>query len=362
MSLAPQPASERNGRLDAATVAAAALAVANRGELISATSVQRELGRGSMTTVAKHVKAWASQNMPVLAGKVSAPRWTVRETEAMAALRRIFREEAAQSLAEERIRAKEEGELARQQVATAQEQVRLADNLRERADERAKGLEAGMAGLNEQLAAAAKDREAQAAQIERLQATQTEAARQYEQTVNDLRKQVEDAVVRYAGMERHMLIEIDRARTDRDKAKTRFDDDLRLVEARLVRAQIDLDRVRSEREAADNRATKAEAELQQSTAARGDAERRLSVAEGQVATLVDKTGALAESQHQLATQLAAAQQEAAAVEKARERLQHALEALLRAVPATAEFPNKEGLARLIATASAAQRALHEPAR
>lgn len=344
-------------RIDADAVAAAALTLAARGQLISATAVHRELGRGSLVTVTKHLKAWAGEAMPLLAGKVTAPRWTARELEGMALLRRVFREEAAQALAEDRSRAKAEVETAQTAAATASAQAQAADAARLRAEERADGLQSGLNSLNEQLATAARDRESLNAQIERLQAANTEAAKQYEQTVGDLRQQIADAITRYRDMEKHMLVEIDRARVERDRLKSKFEDDLRLANARSARDATELDRVRKLRDEAENNGKRLELALEQATTGRVDAERRLQIAEGQVQTLIQKTGELATAQGELGTRLLAAQQRSETLGDQHQQLRTAAAALAKAASGMAKEPPDPPLQRLLAAAAATQELL-----
>lgn len=351
---------ETPSRLDFEAVATAATTIAARGQLVTATGVMRELGRGSSTTVAKYLKAWAGSAMPLLAGKVTAPRWTAKELEGIEMLRRLFREEAAQALAGERAKTAEEIEIAKRAVADARAGRAQAEAQRDLATKRSDGLDAGLIALQEQLATAARDREALNAQIERLQAANTEQARQYEQTVKDLRQQVEGAVTRYAGMERHMLLEIDRARTERDQTKARYDDEFRMVNARVVRAQQDLDRVRLERETADARATAAEVELQQAHAGRTDAEQRLTIAEGQVATLIERTGTLASTQSEMGTRLLGAQDRSEILTKEHERLVALATAMVDAAAKAAENPPpKDAMPRLTKAASVLRAALEQ---
>lgn len=357
---ATPPAPDRTARLDAEAVATAALAIAARGELISTTAVLRELGRGSMSTVAKHLKAWAATAMPVMAGKATAPKWTARELEGMALLRKVFREEAAAALAEERAEAAEDVRVAREAAATAQEQAKQADAARSRAEERAGGLETGMAALQEQLTAANRASDEKDVQIARLQEATAESSRQHAQTVADMRQQVADAETRFKGMEVHMHRMIDEARTSHADAKKRLEEDLAMANARFQRANTDLDRVRGEREAFEGRATKAEAELAEALTSRAHAERRLSVAEGQVATLIEKTDRLATAQAGLSEQLVAAQRTAETADKAHQRLQRATTALVAATPEPGETLAKAGQAKL-AKALAAVTALLPPA-
>jgi len=347
-----------NGRLGAEAVATAALTLAARGQLPSATAVQRELGRGSMVTVTKHLKAWAAANMPVMAGKATAPKWTARELEGMALVRKVFREEAAAALAEERAEAAEEVRVARETGAVATEQAKHADTARQRAEERAAGLETGMAALQEQLAAGARDREALNDQIVRLQATNAEQSKQYDQTVTDLRTQVSDAVARYDGMEKHMLTQIDLARTERDQIKARFEDDLHMANARQVRDSNQIETLRRANEELQGTITRLELELKDASTGRDNAERRLSVAEGQVTTLIERTDRLAMAQAGLSEQLMAAQRHAETTGREHQRLLRAAEALAEAVPAPEKEVSKDTRTRLSKAATALREAMN----
>ena len=344
---APEPGALQ--RLDAEAVATAALVVAGRGELISTTTVHRELGRGSLSTVGKHLKAWAGINMPLLAGKATAPKWTARELEGMNLLRRVFREEATAALAEARRAADDAVAAAKAETEAAREETRLAVAARERADERAKGLEAGMVGLRDQLLAGGRDRDALNDQIVRLQAANAETSAQYERTLSALRKQVDDAVTRYAGMERHMLLEIDRARTEVMQVRERLEGELALISARANRDAAELERVRRLRDEATAKVARLEVELTQAVAGRGEAERRLGVTEAQVTLLAQQTTALATAQNELSTRLVASQQQVETVSVARQRLLSAAAGVLDAVaatPATFVAPAATDTARL----------------
>lgn len=346
---ATHPAPERAGRLDAEAVATAAITVAGRGQLVSATAVQRELGRGSMVTVAKHLKAWAGNAMPLLANKVTAPKWTARELEGMSLLRKVFREEAAAALAERRAAADEEVQTAKATAATATERAKQAED-------RASGLETSIAALTEQLTAANRAGEERDAQIARLQATNAEQSRQYDKTVDELRQQAADAVVRYDGMEKHMLRQIDHSRTEHAAAMKRMDEDLTLTNARFQRVNTDLDRVRGERDRLEARAAKAEAELAEAVVGRASAERRLSVAEGQIATLIERTDRLATAQGSLAEQLVAAQRAVAEATSAHLQLVRASSTLVDATPETC-VELSEAMLTHLAKAAATVRAL-----
>lgn len=353
-STAPEPAAK--GRLDAGAVAVAALAVAERGSLISATAVQRELGRGSMVTVAKHLKEWATTAMPLLAGKVTAPKWTAREMDAMATLRRIFREEATAALNEQRAEAQAAVAGAEETVRGANETAQVAHQARLRAEERASGLEASLAALTEQLAALNRSLEEKDAQIERMQAGQAEDRRQYERTVADLRKATDLAEERYRAVERHRLVQIDEAKQAFVATETRLREDLTMAHTRYQRANTDLDRVRNERDATERRAATAEAKLAESQTARTALETRLAAATEQVGDLVARTGALAGTQSTLATQLSAAQRETTAVRKTNQQLARAARNLIEVLPSAAELPGKAVQTRL-GKAAVAVRAL-----
>lgn len=279
--------------VDSDAVGAAAVAIAGRGGLISVVAVRQEIGKGSNETVAKYLRPWAEKHMPLLAGRATAPNWTARELEGMSVFRELMRAEAAHSFAEERDGWTVKLRAAGAEVAEAKAAVGQAVRTQEQAQERAAGLEAGLAALKESLEVGARDREGLLQQIQALQTSMAEASRQYEQTVSDLRQQVADAVARYAGMEKHMLMQIDLARTERDKAKAKFDDDARMADARRVRHSSEIERLRTAREEESKRATRLEAELKHATAGRAEAERRLSVADQQFATLMPHVADLA---------------------------------------------------------------------
>lgn len=349
------PEEPRKRFVDAEAVGAAAVALAERGALISVTAVRNELGNGSNETVAKYLRLWAAKNMPLLANKATAPNWTARELEGMSMFRELMRAEAAHSFAEERAGWEERLRLAAGEVATAKAACARAEQAQAQAQERAAGLEAGLAALQESLAAGVRDREALQQQINALQTVNAEAARQYEQTVGDLRRQVGDAVTRYEGMEKHMLLQIDRARQDRDDAKAKAADDQRMADARRVRDSNEIERLRTAGEEARDRATRLEAELQQALANRSEVERRLSVAEGQVDLLTRKTEGLATTQGELQGRLLAAEQREAGLLAERSRLAGAAATLVTVAGKVSEAPKDAGgLARLGRAAAALQ--------
>ena len=317
MSVVPLP--ERKRYVDGDSVGAAAVAVAESGRLISVTAVRNELGNGSNETVAKYLRPWAEKHMPVLAGRATAPNWSARELEGINVFREVMRAEAAHSFAEERAAWEEKLRAAAAEVGEAKAAVARAERAQEQAQERAAGLETGLTALKESLEAGARDREGLLQQINALQAAGAETARQYEQTVSDLRKQVTDAVDRYAGMEKHMLLQIDRARTERDEIRAKAADDARMAEARRVRDSGEIERLRVAREEASDKANRLEVELQQAATGRADAERRLAVAEEQAATVAPQIAELARQVTTMAAQNEALSARTLAAESSRAR-------------------------------------------
>ncbi len=285
-------APESKRMVNAETVAAAAVAVAQRGALINVTSVRQQIGSGSNETVAKYLKLWAGQNMPLLAGKSLLPTWTARELEGMEAFRRVMRLEAAASFDGERAAMEEKVTEAGAEVEAAKTETAQAQRERAQALERLAGLETGMAALRQNLEAGNRERLSLLAQNEAQQAAAAETARQYEITNTDLRQQMAHAVERFAGMEKHLLLETDRARTETTSIREKLEGELAHATAIRARDVAEIERLRRLREETTDRLTTLEAELTQERATRADVERRLATAEGQADANATKLGEL----------------------------------------------------------------------